>query len=253
MTSHPLLLPLLAALIATSPLVQANEDIELRVTGVNFIEAPPGRDKNLTAFGAQEKVEVMAVATSRSRHFSEDTNSFFDKGDVRVTAVFPDKSRQALGTAEMNGFSRFSADGRMRTFNLVIDRLPDKPVSGLIFEGTVPLDVAKGTSKVAQSFDPTRPGPLKLGKVQIKHFKIDGNSVHFEGNDSLLTIKAVSFKLPSGQVVVAERGGRGRMNAEYSQTWRFDSTLSRGVLQAELYEGMETVRQPVRFVVGRPW
>jgi hypothetical protein len=43
------------------------------------------------------------------------------------------------------------------------------------------------------------------------------------------------------------------MNNEHQQTWNFDTALTRGELQAELYEGLETIRQPIRFVIGRPW
>lgn len=243
-------------MMALSPLAHASDDIELKVMGVTFMEAPPGRDKNLLPFGANgamEKVEVTAIASTRGGLFTEWTNSFFDKGDVRVTAVFPDKSSHSLGQAEITGFPKFSADARARSFGLLINRLPDKPVTGLIFEGTVPLSIAKGTRKATQPFDPDRPGPVKLGGVEIRQFKMEGKSLQFQGNDSLLRIKTLAFKLPSGQVITAERGGWGRMNDDYSQTWKFDAALSRGELQAELYEGMETVRKPVRFVVGRPW
>ena len=251
-------MPLIAAaLLACSPVAQAQGVIETKVMGVTFIEAPPGKDKNLVPFGvsgALEKVEINAVASTRSALlFTEWTNSFFDKGDVRVTAVFPDKSTQSLGQAEIGGFPKFSADARTRSFTLSINRLPDKTVTGLIFEGTVPLSIAKRTKKATQAFDPDRAGPVKLGGVEIKQFKVEGKSVQFQGNDTLLRIKALSFKLPSGQVVQAERGGWGRMNDDYHQTWKFDTALSRGELQAELYEEMETVRHPVRFAIGRPW
>lgn len=262
MKSPALTLPLIAAaaLLAGAPAVHAQApaqgDIDVKVMGVTFIEPPPGRDKNLVAFGVlggMEKVEITAVATTRAGLFTDYTNSFFDKGDVRVTAVFPDKSTQSLGQAEVGGFPKFSADARARSFSLSLNRLPDRTVTGLIFEGTVPLSVAKRTKKAAQAFDPNKPGPVKLGGVEIKQFKVDGKSVQFLGNDTLQRIKTLSFKLPSGQVVRAERGGWGRMNNEFQQTWNFDTALSRGELQADLYEEMETVRQPVRFAIGRPW
>lgn len=245
-----------AALAAGSTLLHAQTTIDVKVLGVTFIEAPPGKDKNLVPFAAtgdMEKVEINAIATARSGMFTQWTNTFFDKGDVRVTAVFPDKTTQGLGQADIGSFPKFSADARVRSFSLVLNRLPDKAVSGLIFEGTVPLSVAKGTKPAAQAFDPERPGPIKLGEVEIKQFKLDGKSLQIAGNDSLLRIKTLSFKPASGSAVRAERGGWSRMNNEYQQTWNFDTALTRGELQAELYEGMETVRQPVRFVVGRPW
>lgn len=258
MTPAKRTLPLITALalLTSSPLVHARDDIQLKVVGVTFIEAPPGRDKNLVPFslsGGMEKVEVSAIATARSGQFTEWTNTFFDKGDVRVTAVFADKTTQSLGQAELGSFPKFSADARARSFSLTVNRLPDRSVTGVIFEGTVPLSTAKNTTRATQAFDPSRPGPIKLGSAEIKQFKMDGTSVQFQGNDTLMRIKSLSFKPASGAVVKAERGGWGRMNDEYSQTWKFDAALSRGELQAELYEGMETVRQPVRFVVGRPW
>lgn len=164
-----------------------------------------------------EKVEVNAIATTRSGLFTQWTNSFFDKGDVRVTAVFPDKTTQSLGQADIASFPKFSTDARSRSFALTLNRLPDKAVTGLIFEGTVPLSVAKRTTKAAQAFDPERPGPIKLGGVDIKQFKVDGKSVQFQGNDTLLRIKTLSFKLSSGQVVQAERGAWARMNNEHQQ------------------------------------
>ncbi len=257
-TRASLTLPLIvgAALAACSSLVHAQEAIDVKLLGVTFVEAPPGRDKNLVPFAASgdmEKVEVNAIATARSGLFTQWTHSFLDKGDVRVTAVFPDKTTQSLGQAETGGFPKFSADARSRSFSLSLNRLPDKAVTGLIFEGTVPLSVAKRTKKVAQAFDPDRPGPVKLGEVEIQQFKMDGKSVQFQGNDTLLRIKTLSFKLSSGQVMRAERGGWSRMNNVHQQTWNFDTALTRGELQAELYDGVETVRQPVRFVIGRPW
>jgi len=245
-----------AALVACSFQVYAQAPIDVKILGVTFIEAPPGRDKNLVPFAAtgdMEKVEVNAIATTRSGLFTQWTNSFFDKGDVRVTAVFPDKTTQSLGQADIASFPKFSTDARSRSFALTLNRLPDKAVTGLIFEGTVPLSVAKRTTKAAQAFDPERPGPIKLGGVDIKQFKVEGKSVQFQGNDTLLRIKTLSFKLSSGQVVQAERGAWARMNNEHQQTWNIDTAFTRGELQAELYEDMETVRQPVRFVIGRPW
>lgn len=245
-----------AALATGSTLLHAQTTLDVKVLGVTFIEAPPGRDKNLVPFAAtgdMEKVEVNAIATARSGMFTQWTNSFFDKGDVSVTAVFADKTTQSLGQADMGGFPKFSADTRSRSFSLAVNRLPEKAVSGLIFEGTVPLSVAKRTKQVVQAIDPNRPGAIKLGEVDIRQFKLDGKSLQIAGNDSLLRIKTLSFKPSSGPLVRAERGGWSRMNNEYQQTWNFDTNLTRGELQAELYEGMETVRQPVRFVVGRPW
>ena len=230
--------------------------IDIKIIGVSYLEAPPGRDKNLTIFATgstQEKVEVNVVAQSKSRQFAEGATSVFDKGDVKVTAVFADKTTQALGNAEMGGFPKYSSNGLGRSFNLSINRLPDRPVSGLIFEGVVPLTVAKGMTKVETAFDPTKTNEIKLGTVQIKTFKVDGQSIEIKGNDTLTYIKALTLKLPNGQTLTSQRGSWGQMNSEYTQTWKFSAPLARGTLQADIYEGLENIKQPVRLVVGRPW
>lgn len=47
----------------------------------------------------------------------------------------------------------------------------------------------------AQALDPLCPGAFKLGGVEIRQFKVEGNSLNIEGNDSLQRIKTLSFKL----------------------------------------------------------
>ena len=57
-----------AALAAGSTLLHAQTTIDVKVLGVTFIEAPPGKDKNLVPFAAtgdMEKVEINAIATAR--------------------------------------------------------------------------------------------------------------------------------------------------------------------------------------------
>jgi hypothetical protein len=231
-------------------------DIEVRIMGLSFIEAPPGRDKNLTAFGAmgtQEKVEINALVVSRTRQFVEAADSSFDKGDVKVTAVFADKSSQGLGYADVGGFPKFSVDGKTRSINISINRLPDRTVSGLLFEGTIPVTLAKTTSKSEVVFDPAKSGPIKLGSALVHSYRLDGQSIEFKGNDTLLQIKKIAIKLPNGVLISGERNGWGRMNNEYSQTWKFNAPVTNGKLQAEIYEHLETVKHPVRLVVGRPW
>jgi hypothetical protein len=251
---------ILAVLLAASGLATAQtpgtNDIDIRIMGVSFIEAPPGRDKNLTAFGAmgtQEKVEINALAISRTRQFVESAGSAFDKGDVKVTAVMADKSSQIIGNADMGGFPKFSANGQIRSFNISINRLPDRPVSGLVFEGTIPLTLAKSLSKAEVAFDPSKAGALKLGSAQINTYKVDGQSIEFKGNDTLIRIKSIALKLSNGQLTNAERVSWGQMNNEYTQTWKFNVPLAKGNLQADVYDGLETIKHPVRFVIGRPW
>lgn len=231
-------------------------DIEVRIMGVSFIEAPPGRDKNLTAFGAmgtQEKVEINALVVSRTRQFVEAADSSYDKGDVKATAVFKDKSSQGLGFADVGGFPKFSEDGRIRSINISINRLPDRTLSGLLFEGTIPLTLAKTTSKSEAAFDPTKSSPIKLGGALVYSYRLDGQSVEFTGNETLLRIKKVALKLPNGVVISGERSSWGRTNNEYRQTWKFHAPVTKGHLQAEVYDNLESIKHPVRLVIGRPW
>ncbi len=71
----------LALSIAASTYGQTPQ-IEIKIIGVSYLEAPPGRDKNLAAFGtfsSMEKVEVHAVASSKNAFFPENA-SFLEKG-----------------------------------------------------------------------------------------------------------------------------------------------------------------------------
>ena len=132
-----------------SALYAQTSGINVKIIGASFFEAPPLRDKNLAIFAtgsSQEKVDVHIILTSPVKLFTE-AGSYFDKGDVKVTAVLANKSMASLGTADITSVPKFSADGRTRTMTLSINRLPDQAVQGLIFEGNFPLSVAKSLVK----------------------------------------------------------------------------------------------------------
>jgi hypothetical protein len=155
---------LIASVLFTlvSALHAQTSGIDVKIIGASFFEAPPLRDKNLAIFAtgsSQEKVEVHVVITSPVKVFTQ-AGSSFDKSDVKVTAVIANKSIVSVGTAEIAGFPKFSADGKTRTMTLSINRLPDQAVQGLIFEGNVPLSVAKSLVKTAAKFVPTAGTPL---------------------------------------------------------------------------------------------
>ena len=107
---------LLLCVLASSSVAQAQR-IDVKVIGASFFEAPPLRDKNLAIFATgstQEKVEVHVILSSTVKRFTE-AGSSFDKGDVKVTAVLPNKALLSLGTAEIVSFPKFSTDGRTIT------------------------------------------------------------------------------------------------------------------------------------------
>lgn len=241
---------------AVSAQTPATGDIEVGIMGVTFLQAPPGRDKNLTAFGTfdtQEKVEVNAHLTSKSRIFVEGADSVFEQGDVKVTAFFPDKSSQSFGFANAAGFPKFSTNGKTRTINISIKRLPDRVVSGFLFVGTVPLTLAKSTKKFETAFDPNKPGAFNLGGALVSSFVHDAQKLELKGDSSLVRIKQIALKTPNGVVVNGERRGNSRMNNEYSQTWNFSVPVTKGQLQAEIYESLETINHPIKLTIGRPW
>ena len=43
-----------------------------------------------------------------------------------MAVCFPDRSSQQHGHAELEGFPKFVANGRMRSFRLVISQMPEK-------------------------------------------------------------------------------------------------------------------------------
>jgi hypothetical protein len=229
--------------------------IDVKIIGASFFEAPPLRDKNLAIFAtgsSQEKVEVHVVLTSPAKLFTQ-AGSSFDKSDVKVNAVLANKSIVSVGTAEIAGFPKFSVDGKTRTMTLSINRLPDQAVQGLIFEGNVPLSIAKSLVKTNAKFVPTVGTAVKFNDVSAVVSKIDGQTVTFTGAQSLKRLNAVSLKLNDGRTITAERRGSGNMNIEHYQEWAFATPISAGTMNAEVYDGLETIQQPVKLVVGKPY
>jgi hypothetical protein len=231
--------------------------IEVKITGASFFEAPPNRDKNLAVFStgaSQEKVEVHALLSSSGKLFAEfGGSSLFDKADVKVTAVLSNKSTVALGSADVGSFPKLSSDGKIRAISVSVSRLPDQPVQGLIFEGTVPIAVARGLVKASALFEPKAPYSLKLGALTASIAKVDGQTISLKGNETLAQMHSLYLQTADGRKVTAERRSWGRINNEVSQEWTFASPLSAGTLHAENYEGLENIKLPLRLVVGKPY
>jgi hypothetical protein len=68
-----------------------------------------------------------------------------------------------------------------------------------------------------------------------------------------MRLNAVSLKHNDGRTITAERRSWGSMNSEVHQEWAFTSPISAGTLNVEIYDGMETIQQPVKLVVGKPY
>ncbi len=230
-------------------------DVTVKVIGASYFEAPPNRDKNLAVLGSgssQEKVEVHAVAVSTNKRFGE-TMSGFQKSEVSVTAMLPNKSMLPLGAAEIGSFSKLSADAKARSIVFSINRLPDQPIVGLVFEGALSAQLSNGFTKVSSKFEPRVGASLSLADVKVSIVKVDGASVSFKGDSSLSRIRHISLRLADGRVITAERGGWAAINTEETHDWKFSSNVAPGTLDVEMYQPMETVKIPIQLVVGRPF
>ncbi len=230
-------------------------DIAVKLIGASYFEAPPNRDKNLAIFStgsSLERVEIHAVATSASKVFAELTPGF-EKHDISVTAVLPDKTMLSLGEAAISAIFKVSNDAKARTFNLKLDRLPDRAISGLIFEGALPVQVAKGFLKLSAKFEARAGSKFALGDVKAVVEKLDGQTLTLAGDLGLTRLRSIAIKQADGRVIAAERYGYSVMNAAVETTWKFTSAPASGTLEAELYQPLEAVKVPIRFVIGKPY
>lgn len=229
--------------------------IYVKVIGVTYLEAPPGRDKNVAAFGtfsSMEKVEIHAVAISKNILFSEATG-FLEKGNVTANAIAGDGKSIPLGTADMNSFGKVSVDRRMRSLNLSIARLPDQPIKGIVFEGQVPVYVFKKLKTVEKAVDLKAGSNVTIEKIVLNIAKLDGKSLTIKGNTDLTQIASLSVKTPDGKLNTAKLGAYSRMNSDLSQEWEFNSPASSGVIIVELFDGLQETKIPVRLVIGKPF
>ena len=230
-------------------------DVAIKVIGASYFEAPPNRDKNLAVFGAgtsQEKVEVQAVALSANKRFIEKPSPF-QTSEITVTAILPNKSMLPLGTAELGSFHKTSADAKMRSVVLSVNRLPDQPILGLVFEGPLAVQISNGFTKASSKFEPRVGAAFSLNDVKISLAKIEGQVFSFKGDSSLARIRSIALKQSDGRIVAAERAGWSSMNSEEIHEWKFASVVTAGVLSAEMHQPIETIKIPLRVVVGKPF
>lgn len=230
-------------------------DITVKVIGVSYFEAPPNREKNLAYFWAgssMEIVEAHAVATSTNRHFTE-FSSALEKHDITATAILPDKTRLPLGQAEMGNFPKLSTDARARLINLKVNRLPDQPILGVIFEGTLPVQMAKGFATKSAKFEPRAGTTFALGDIKVGVGKVEGQIITLTGDTGLTRLRSLALRQADGRTVSAERHGYSIMGSAVELAWKFASAPSAGTLEAEIYQPFESASIPIRFVVGKPF
>lgn len=89
---------------------------------------------------------------------------------------------------------------------------------------------------------------VPLGTAEIK-----GQTIMLPGTQSLSRVAGLTLKLSDGRSIVAERNSWGTVNSETYQDWAFSGPVTTGTLVAEMYDGLETVQQPIRLVIGKPY
>lgn len=189
--------------IADSPVVSVKQ------IGATFLEAPPGREKNLVPFGtmgSQEKVEAHAVIQFENRLIA-DIPSFGDESKVNATAFLPNKTQVALGAASGSRFRKLSEDGKKTLISLTVSRLPDSAVTGVMFRGTVKIPVARALKRSTVEFKPKVGSRLAIGLGDALVQSVESDSVTLSGDDRLTGIAAIKLLKPDGTSLVGERGG----------------------------------------------
>lgn len=230
-------------------------NIDVKIIGVTYLEAPPGREKNLAAFGtfsSMEKVEVHAVASSKNVYFPENAG-FLEKGSITASAIATNGSSIPLGTADVNSFEKISADRRMRSLNLSVARLPDQAIKGIVFEGQLPMQTFKQLKVLEKKTEIKAGTSFSVEKIVVNIAKLEGKTLTIKGNADISQIASFTIKAPDGKLNAAKRSSYSRMNNDVTQDWEFGSTITPGAMVLELFEGMQEVKLPVRFVVGKPF
>jgi hypothetical protein len=247
----------LAALTFSEHASARQPTVSVKVHGTTFIEAPPTRDKNLLPFGlmnSQEKVEINAILSVPNGVISDSYLGFgSEKGDVQVFAINKDKSTAPLGSADIGSFSKTSADKKHRALSLTVNRLPDKPVQGILFTGTVAISIAKSLLKMNSKFEPTVGKQLKFGDTIAIIQKIDGTALTIKGNGSLNSLSSLSVKLDDGRVITGERRSLAQIANETIHEWSFSGALAAGNATAEIYDGLAIIKVPIDISVLRPY
>ncbi len=250
---------LLLALVLTGPVAAQSPSFAVKQTGALFIEAPPGRDKNLLpmgTFGAQEKVEAHAVVTFSNRLIA-DLPTFGNDSNVNATAILPGNGQAPLGAASVSSFRKVSEDGRKTLVSVSVSRLPDSGVSGVVFSGFVKLPVATSLKKLSAAFQPKEGHRLDVGLGKLVVAKIESDALVFSGDDRLSAVAALKILKPDGSVVNGERSAYSRQGGTdgtvVTSQWRFNAPIASGKIEFSIYQDLATLDVPVNLVVSKPY
>lgn len=252
------LLFLLPLLHATAVHAQAPA-YKVKQIGATFLEAPPGRDKNLVpfgSFGSQEKVETHAVVEFSNRIVA-DVPTFQSDAKVVASAIGSDKSVANLGTAEGSSFRKISEDRKKTLISMSVARLPDQKIAGVRFSGTVKFHVAKSESRASVKFEPKLGAKVVVGADSMTVSKIDGSVLTFAGGDWLKRIAAVKLVKADGGVLTATRTATGTVGGtdgiRVDMQWQFSGPLVAGKLELTLLDGLEAIDVPIDLIVAKPY
>ena len=249
-------LALLCAQVGAAP-----ADYTITQVAANFIEATPTREKVLTppmALSSGELVETHVVVSFKNRLI---VNSGYSRtsGKVAAVGILRDKSRMQLGSADVVvNSSRISDDRRRGLFSMQINRLADKPLLGVTFEGKVPVTVAQSTRKVTLPFQTKVGFKLNSPVGEMAVSRIEPSVLVLDGNYSLAGLQGITLIMPNGTRSVGELGGYSSgttvKGISTNSQWKFGQPIQQASkVELNLYEGVETIELPLSLVVMRPF
>ena len=245
---------LVAFLMPTCAVAQT-EAFTVVQTGAAFIDVPPGGDKNLAPFNTfgKAKVEAHAVISLKDqRQFARMTFAS-SVSKVQAAASLNDKTSVDLGPAEVSNWLNYSDDHKKVSVTVSVTKLPEKAVAGVIFTGTVRLDVASGTTHKMVSFDPKPGTRLELGLGVTTISEIGVNKITLSGGDSMGAIENIKLIKPDGSALTAKRTGSMKFGSSQTIQWEFSGPLATGKLDVTLYQHLQSVDVPIKLIVVKPY
>lgn len=259
-TTKSILPALLISLTASTAAVAATPDVTVKQIGATFLEAPPGRDKNLTPFGTfgnQESVETHAVVIFKDRVIADIPVFSNDDSKITAMAILPNKTQTSLGPVKASSFRKVSEDGKKTLVSLSVSRLPDGGVSGVAFSGFVKLPVATSITRNSVPFQPKVGAKLDVGLGNSVISNIDSTSITLSGDDRLMGIAAVKIVKADGSTISGERGAYSRQGGTNGTTvsaqWRFTGPISAGKIEVSSYRDLTTIEVPINLIVAKPY
>jgi hypothetical protein len=251
---------LLLAILATAAVAAPVPAVTVKQIGATFMEAPPGREKNLVpfgTFGAQESVETHAVISFKDRLVADIPSFGSDDSKITATAILPNKTQVSMGTVKASSFRKVSEDGKKTLISLSISRLPDGGVSGVSFNGYIKLPVASSITRNTVAFQPKVGAKMDIGLGNSVISNVDSTSVTLSGDDRLMGIAGMKLIKADGSTLTAERGGYSRQGGTegtaVSAQWRFSGPISAGKIEVSSYRDLTTVEVPINLIVAKPY